>query len=131
MDKADRAFCFASGMAALAAVTHLVGTGQEIVAGDDFYRGSDRLLTQVAPKSGIIVKRINTSDLDEVASSAIGPWAKLVWLESPTNPRQQISDIRWITALCLLYCHSPWNLEQLGKGLVFPVKCRRLCISSI
>lgn len=77
-------------MAALAAVTHLVGSvlslffllqliklinlhliksiiileqfmlcsGQEIVAGDDFYGGSDRLLTQVAPKSGIIVKLV-------------------------------------------------------------------------
>lgn len=33
-------------------------SGQEIVAGNDFYRGSDRLLTQVAPKSGIIVKLV-------------------------------------------------------------------------
>lgn len=38
-------------------------------------------------------RRVNTSDLQEVAS-AIGPQTKLVWLESPTNPRQQISDIR-------------------------------------
>ncbi|KAF7112521.1 hypothetical protein RHSIM_RhsimUnG0220800 [Rhododendron simsii] len=93
LDKADRAFCFTSGMAALAAVAHLVGTGEEIVAGDDIYGGSDRLLSQVIPKTGVMVKRINTANLDEVAS-AIGPWTKLVWLESPTNPRQQISDIR-------------------------------------
>ncbi|KAE9465890.1 hypothetical protein C3L33_02198, partial [Rhododendron williamsianum] len=93
LDKADRAFCFTSGMAALAAVAHLVGTGEEIVAGDDMYGGSDRLLSQVIPKTGVVVKRINTSDLDEVAST-IGPWTKLLWLESPTNPRQQISDIR-------------------------------------
>ncbi|CAL5356592.1 unnamed protein product [Camellia sinensis] len=118
LDKADRAFCFTSGMAALAAVAHLVGTairvsrmnrwvhspiphwgifciitGEEIVAGDDIYGGSDRLLSQVIPKTGIVVKRVNTTDLDEVAS-AIGSWTKLVWLESPTNPRQQISDIR-------------------------------------
>lgn len=38
-------------------------------------------------------RRVNTTDLDE-AAIAIGPWTKLVWLESPTNPRQQISDIR-------------------------------------
>lgn len=36
---------------------------------------------------------MNTTDLDEVAS-AVGPKTKLVWLESPTNPRIQISDIR-------------------------------------
>lgn len=41
----------------------------------------------------VLYRRVNTTDLDEVAS-AIGPWTKLVWLESPTNPRQQISDIR-------------------------------------
>ncbi|XP_021672977.2 cystathionine beta-lyase, chloroplastic isoform X2 [Hevea brasiliensis] len=98
LDKAYRAFCFTSGMAALAAVTHLVGTGEEIVAGDDLYGGSDRLLSQITPKSGIVVKRVNTTNLDEVAS-AIGPWTKLVWLESPTNPRQQISDIRKIAEM--------------------------------
>ena len=38
-------------------------------------------------------RRVNTSDLEEVAS-AFGPATKLVWLESPTNPRLQISDIR-------------------------------------
>jgi cystathionine beta-lyase/cystathionine gamma-synthase len=43
-------------------------------------------------------RRVNTSDLHEVAS-AIGPQTKLVWLESPTNPRQQISDIRVRVAL--------------------------------
>lgn len=41
----------------------------------------------------VLYRRVNTTDLNEVAS-AIGPWTKLVWLESPTNPRQQISDIR-------------------------------------
>ncbi|XAR64271.1 Cystathionine beta-lyase [Bertholletia excelsa] len=98
LDKADRAFCFTSGMAALSAVTHLVGAGEEIVAGDDIYGGSDRLLSQVIPKTGVVVKRVNTSDLDEVASS-INPGTKLVWLESPTNPRQQISDIRRIAEI--------------------------------
>ncbi|KAG2258257.1 hypothetical protein Bca52824_077551 [Brassica carinata] len=52
LDKADRAFCFTSGMAALTAVTHLLKTGEEIVAGDDLYGGSDRLLSQAVPRSG-------------------------------------------------------------------------------
>ena len=41
----------------------------------------------------MVCRRVDTTNLEEVAS-AIGPWTKLVWLESPTNPRQQISDIR-------------------------------------
>ncbi|KAM1306762.1 hypothetical protein ACFX2H_009106 [Malus domestica] len=116
LDKADRAFCFTSGMAALAAVAHLLGTGEEIVAGDDIYGGSDRLLSQVVPKTGVVVKRVNTSDLDEVAS-AIGPWTKLVWLESPTNPRQMISDIRKIAEMA----HAHGAIVLVDNSIMSPV----------
>ncbi|KAM5578055.1 cystathionine beta-lyase, chloroplastic [Rosa sericea] len=116
LDKADRALCFTSGMAALAAVAHLVGTGEEIVAGDDLYGGSDRLLSQVIPKTGVVVKRVNTSDLDEVAS-AIGPWTKLVWLESPTNPRQIVSDIRKIAAMA----HAHGAILLVDNSIMSPV----------
>ncbi|XP_023518644.1 cystathionine beta-lyase, chloroplastic isoform X2 [Cucurbita pepo subsp. pepo] len=116
LEKADRAFCFTSGMAALAAVAQLVGTGEEIVAGDDLYGGSDRLISQVIPKRGILVKRVNTSDLDEV-SSAIGPLTKLVWLESPTNPRLQISDIRKIATMA----HKHGALVLVDNSILSPV----------
>ncbi|KAM2650334.1 hypothetical protein EV1_014340 [Malus domestica] len=116
LDKADRAFCFTSGMAALAAVAHLVGTGEEIVAGYDIYGGSDWLLSQVIPKTGVVVKRVNTSDLGEVAS-AIGPSTKLVWLESPTNPRQIISDIRKIAELS----HAHGAIVLVDNSIMSPV----------
>lgn len=116
LDKADRAFCFSSGMAALTAVTRLIGTGEEIVAGDDIYGGSDRLLSQVIPKTGIVVKRVNTTELDEVAS-AIGDQTKLVWLESPTNPRQQISDIRKIAEIA----HAHGALLLVDNSIMSPV----------
>lgn len=116
LEKADGAFCFTSGMAAVTAVTHLVETGQEIVAGDDIYGGSDRLLSQVVPKQGIVVKRVNTSDLNEVAS-AIGPLTRLVWLESPTNPRLQISDIRKISDMA----HSHGALVLVDNSILSPV----------
>ncbi|XP_038885295.1 cystathionine beta-lyase, chloroplastic isoform X2 [Benincasa hispida] len=121
LEKADRAFCFTSGMAALSAVAQLVGTGEEIVAGDDLYGGSDRLLSQVIPKRGIVVKRVNTSDLDEV-SSAIGPQTKLVWLESPTNPRLQISDIRKIAIMA----HKHEALVLVDNSILSPVLSRPL-----
>ncbi|KAE9585237.1 putative cystathionine beta-lyase [Lupinus albus] len=116
LDKADRALCFTSGMAALSAVSHLVSNGEEIVAGDDLYGGSDRLLSQVLPKTGVVVKRVNTSDLNEVAS-AIGPQTKLVWLESPTNPRLQISDIRKIAELA----HAHGALVLVDNSIMSPV----------
>ncbi|KAL2320683.1 hypothetical protein Fmac_029652 [Flemingia macrophylla] len=116
LDKADRALCFTSGMAALTAVAHLVGTGEEIVAGDDIYGGSDRLLSQVIPRTGVVVKRVNTSDLNEVAS-AVGPRTKLVWLESPTNPRLQISDIRKISEMA----HAHGALVLVDNSIMSPV----------
>ncbi|XP_047969963.1 cystathionine beta-lyase, chloroplastic-like isoform X1 [Salvia hispanica] len=116
LDKADRALCFTSGMAALAAVTRLLGTGDEIVSGDDMYGGSDRLLSRVVPKSGVVVKRIDTTNLEEVAS-AIMPRTKLVWLESPTNPRQQISDLRKIAELA----HAHGALVLVDNSIMSPV----------
>ncbi|XP_043694054.1 cystathionine beta-lyase, chloroplastic [Telopea speciosissima] len=116
LDKADRAFCFTSGMAALSAVTHLVGTGEEIVAGEDIYGGSDRLLSRVVPKKGVVVKRVDTTDLSAV-ESAIGPWTKLVWLESPTNPRLQISDIRKIAEMA----HGHGALLMIDNSIMSPV----------
>ncbi|KAL0334359.1 UNVERIFIED_CONTAM: Cystathionine beta-lyase, chloroplastic [Sesamum angustifolium] len=121
LDKADRALCFTSGMAALSAVTHLIGTGEEIVAGDDMYGGSDRLLSRVTPKSGVVIKRVDTTNLEEVAA-AIGPWTKLVWLESPTNPRQQITDIRKIAEMA----HAHGALVLVDNSIMSPVLSRPL-----
>ncbi|KAG4915860.1 hypothetical protein JHK87_053417 [Glycine soja] len=121
LDKADRALCFTSGMAALSAVVRLVGTGEEIVTGDDVYGGSDRLLSQVVPRTGIVVKRVNTCDLEEVAA-AIGLRTKLVWLESPTNPRLQISDIRKISEMA----HSHGALVLVDNSIMSPVLSRPL-----
>ncbi|KAL9261378.1 Cystathionine beta-lyase, chloroplastic-like protein [Drosera capensis] len=121
LEKADRALCFTSGMAALTAVTRLVGTGQEIVAGDDIYGGSDRLLSEVLPKTGIVVKRVNMCDLEEV-HSGIGPWTKLVWMESPTNPRQQICDIRKVAEMA----HAHGALVLVDNSIMSPVLCRPL-----
>lgn len=121
LEKADRALCFTSGMSALATVTHLVETGSEIVAGDDIYGGSDRLLSRVLPKKGIVVKRVNTTNLNEV-DSLIGPKTKIVWLESPTNPRQQISDIRKISEMA----HAHGALVLVDNSIMSPVLCQPL-----
>lgn len=121
LDGADQAFCFTSGMAALSAVTHLVEAGQEIVAGDDIYGGSDRLLSRVVPKDGVIVKRVDTTNVEEVAA-AIGPLTKVVWLESPTNPRQRISDIRKISEIA----HAHGALVLVDNSIMSPVLSRPL-----
>jgi len=88
-------FCsaFSSGMAAITAVTRLLNAGDEIVASDDLYGGSVRLLEEILPRQGISVKYVDTTDLAKVII-AISPKTKLVLVETPTNPFLRVSDIQ-------------------------------------
>jgi cystathionine beta-lyase len=92
------ACAFASGMAAITALTRLVSPGEEILCGSDLYGGTIRLLDQVVQRMGISVNYVDTCDLDSVRT-AITPQTKLLLLESPTNPLLRISDIEAIAAL--------------------------------
>ena len=61
---ADRAFAVASGMAALAAVTRLLSAGDHVVAGDDLYGGTSRLLSRVVPNAGVTVSNVDTCSVE-------------------------------------------------------------------
>lgn len=84
---------FSSGMAAITAVTRLLETGDEIIASDDLYGGSVRLLEQILPRQGISVKYVDTTDLSNVIIG-VSEKTKLVLVETPTNPFLRVSDIR-------------------------------------
>jgi cystathionine beta-lyase len=86
------AAAFASGMAAITAVTRLLESGDQILASDDLYGGSIRLLEQILPRQGIPVSYVDATDLDAVAS-AVSHKTKLILIETPTNPLLRISDI--------------------------------------
>ena len=97
LEGAARALAFTSGMAALTAVTRLVRAGDRVLSGDDIYGGTSRLLAQVLPKQGIAVSNVDMTDLAAV-EAAMTPDVKLVMVESPTNPRLRITDIRGVVA---------------------------------
>ncbi|EFJ41456.1 hypothetical protein VOLCADRAFT_68235, partial [Volvox carteri f. nagariensis] len=99
LEGGDRGFAFTSGMAALAAVCKLVGSGDHILAGEDIYGGTSRLLAQVVPAAGVGVTNVDMTDLDAVRAALQPGRTKLVMVESPTNPRMQICDIAAIAAL--------------------------------
>lgn len=92
LESGTRGFCFATGLAAITAVTRLVSPGEEIVACDDLYGGTYRLFSRILPKRGINVRYVDFSDLDAVAA-AVNSSTRLVYLETPTNPLLQIVDI--------------------------------------
>lgn len=64
LEGADKAYAFTSGMAALAAVCKLVKSGEHILAGEDIYGGTSRLLSQVVPSAGVSVSNVDMTDLE-------------------------------------------------------------------
>ena len=117
LEGADRAFAFSSGMSALMCVTRLVKTGERIVTGDDIYGGTSRLLAQVVPKVGIEVVNVDMNDLDAVKRAIDGGPTTMVMLESPTNPRLQITDIRSISD----FAHAKGALVCVDNSIMAPV----------
>lgn len=90
---------FASGLAAEHAVLHAyLRAHDEIVVPRDVYGGTFRLLTRVFANLELTITPVDTTDLDAVRA-AITERTRLVWIESPTNPRLIVSDIAAIAAI--------------------------------
>jgi cystathionine beta-lyase len=98
LEEGDAGFAFASGLAAIDAVLKLLKAGDEIVAVDDIYGGTFRLLTHIYEKFGVTVKYVDTTEVINVVD-AVSEKTKLVWLETPTNPTLKISDIEAIAKI--------------------------------
>ena len=89
---------FASGVAATDAVMRLLVPGDEVIAAHDMYGGTYRLFSKVYEKMNIKFHYVDTSNAENVAN-AITPKTKLIWVETPTNPLMNITDIAAISAI--------------------------------
>lgn len=90
---------FASGLAAASALFMAYPSGSRIVAGDDLYAGTRRLL-DVARTHRVHVDLIDTTDLDNVRRAfASGPKVDLLYLETPTNPLLKVTDLKGAIAI--------------------------------
>lgn len=89
---------FASGLAAIDTVLKTLKPGDEVIAGQDLYGGTARLFRTNHAPMGIVFHFVDTQD-PSLVEAAITDKTKLVWLESPTNPLMQITDIRAIADL--------------------------------
>lgn len=93
------AFAFASGLAAIANVFELLDAGAHIVATDDIYGGTFRMLSRVRSRSaGLKVSFADFTDTTKVEAE-ITPDTKMLWVETPTNPLLKIVDLEAIAAL--------------------------------
>jgi cystathionine gamma-lyase len=99
LEGVQHAAVFASGLAAENAVFQAyLRPGDEIVLPTDVYGGTYRILNKVFQPIGVVVRQIDFSDASAL-DAAITSRTKLVWIESPTNPRLLVYDIIAISLL--------------------------------
>ena len=98
LEGGNHGLAFASGLAAIDTVLKTLKPGDEVIAGQDLYGGTARLFRTNHAPMGIVFHFVDTQD-PSLVEAAISDKTKLVWLESPTNPLMQISDIRAIADL--------------------------------
>jgi cystathionine gamma-synthase len=94
----DQGFACSSGMAAIFTVLSLFQSGDEWLVSEDLYGGTYRLLEQGYKKWGLTTQYVNTCCPEEV-ESRITPKTKAIFLETPTNPLMQQSDIAAISEI--------------------------------
>ncbi len=108
---------FASGLAAEHAVLHAyLRPHDEIVVPLDVYGGTFRLLNRVFAGFELTITPIDTADVDAVRS-AMTDRTRLVWLETPTNPRLIVSDIQAIANIA----HEKGALVVVDNTFATPV----------
>ncbi|MCI1265630.1 MAG: cystathionine gamma-synthase [Saprospiraceae bacterium] len=128
LENGTDAICFSSGLAAMDGIIKLLKSGDHVLASNDMYGGSFRLLDKIFKPFGIETNLIPMQDLSIIESN-ISSETKLIWIETPTNPLLNIVDIKAVCELVkgknILVCvdntfASPYlqNPLDLGADLV-------------
>lgn len=95
-------FAFASGMAAITAVISLFKSGDKVLISNNIYGGSFRVLDKIFSNFNIGYGIVNTSNLEEVRAT-IDDSVKAIYIETPTNPLMDITDIAAVAGLAKEY----------------------------
>lgn len=98
LERGRFAFAVASGMAAINVLMTTLKAGDHVVAGHNLYGGSFRLFEQVLKDFGLSFSYANTTQPPEV-ERALRPNTRMIFIETPTNPVMEITDIAAVAAL--------------------------------
>jgi len=99
LENGKHGICYASGLAATDAVLKLYRPGDEIIATNDIYGGSYRIMKRIFEPLGLVFHFVDMSEINHI-KEVISEKTKMIWIETPTNPLLKIIDIEEITALC-------------------------------
>lgn len=92
------ALAFSTGMAAITAFMELFSIGDHVIASADLYGGTVRLFENISRKNGLTIDFIDTSDIEGI-KALIRPETKVIYIETPTNPMMQVTDIKEVAKL--------------------------------
>ncbi|MDF2491948.1 MAG: cysteine synthase, partial [Microbacterium sp.] len=100
IEGATHGISFASGLAAEDALLRAVlKPGDEVLLGSDVYGGTYRLIARILGPWGVGLRVVDMSDLDAVAQALAERPARILWVETPSNPLLKISDIAGLARL--------------------------------
>ncbi|MDQ6669702.1 MAG: PLP-dependent aspartate aminotransferase family protein [Chloroflexota bacterium] len=122
---AERGIAFASGMGAVTAVGQLLKAGSHVLLPDDVYGNTHRLYTLILPDQNVEVDFVDYTDLAAV-ERAIRPSTRLLWVETPTNPTQNIVDLTAVAQIahrhaCWVAVDNSWLSPYFQQPLAFGV----------
>ena len=93
LEGGDKAFAFASGMAAVSGALLIFSKGDHVIFCRDIYGGTHRIASKHFTQFGIEVTFVDATDLEEIKKS-IRPNTKGLYLETPSNPLLRVTDLK-------------------------------------
>jgi cystathionine beta-lyase len=93
LEGGKRGYAFGSGIAAVSSVLGILSSGDHIIAAEDIYGGSWRILNTFYKRWGLELTAVDATDPDAIRR-AIRPNTKALFLETPSNPLLKITDLK-------------------------------------
>lgn len=115
-------FAFSSGLAAMGTALELIDSGDHVIAMDDLYGGSYRLMSRVRERSmGLKVSYVDLTDANRLAD-AITDRTRMIWVETPTNPTLKLVDLKAVVDLAkdrniITVCDNTFATPMLQRPL--------------
>ena len=98
LENGKHGICYSSGLGATDAILKLFKPGDEIIASNDLYGGTYRIMVRVYQEFGLKFTFVDLSDATKL-DALITPATKMVWIETPTNPLLRLVDIAAVAAI--------------------------------
>ena len=112
LENGKYAYAFSSGMATTTSVFTMFSAGDHIILGQDIYGGTYRVLHDIYSRFGIESTFVDTTDLENIRK-ALKPNTKAIFIETPSNPLLDVTDIRGVVKLA-----KEHNLITFGIDIV-------------